>query len=95
MDNTATMSQISTIRRRAYDATAREMSAEGVHLTHEQADDLGDEGMDWVRRVLGLNVRTTDQGAICTPPVHYVGRDEDGDLVTAEDVEASYASERE
>mgnify|MGYP003406173510 FL=1 len=61
----ATQIQIDTIRARRVDAIAREMMAYGVGLTHEQADDLGDEAIDWLRTRLGLVVRTTDVAVVC------------------------------
>lgn len=62
----ATETQIATIRARRVDDTARAMMAEGVMLTHEQADDLGDEAMGWITRRLGLRVTETDRGVECT-----------------------------
>jgi hypothetical protein len=64
---TATAAQIDTIRARRVDATARAMMTDGVTLTHEQADDLGDEAMVWLRTRLGLSVETTDAGVVATP----------------------------
>lgn len=63
----ATESQIAAIRARRVDDTARAMMAEGVTLTHEQADDLGDEAMGWLSSRLGLTVTETDSGVECTP----------------------------
>jgi hypothetical protein len=62
---TATEIQIATIRARRVDDTARAMMADGVTLTHEQADDLGDETMSWLSSRLGLTVRETDSGVEC------------------------------
>lgn len=63
---TATETQIATIRARRVDDTARAMMTAGVMLTHEQADDLGDECLDWLRSRLGLRVAETDRGVECT-----------------------------
>jgi hypothetical protein len=40
------------------------MAEYGVALTREQADALGDEGMDWLSKRLGLKIKTTDTGVI-------------------------------
>ena len=62
MKTTATAAQIATIRARRVDAIARDMMSTGVTLTHEQADELGDEAMGWLSSRLGLTVRETDSG---------------------------------
>jgi hypothetical protein len=59
--------QIVTIRARAYNATARAMQISGVTLTHEQADDLGEAAIDWLRARLGLTIETTDDGVLARP----------------------------
>lgn len=84
--NTATEAQLSTIRARAVNDVARAMMARGVTLTHEQADELGAEALAWIGGRLGLNVSETSNAVECTPPVHYVGTDDDGKLVTADEV---------
>lgn len=66
-DKFATETQIATIRARRVDDTARAMMAQGVTLTHKQADDLGDEATDWIAARLGLRVTETDRGVECTP----------------------------
>ena len=65
----ATEIQIATIRARRVDDTARAMMASGVTLTHDQADDLGDEAMSWLTSRLGLRVTETDRGVECTVEV--------------------------
>ncbi len=67
MTTAATETQIATIRARRVDDTAREMMRAGVTLSHEQADDLGEEAMDWMRSRLGLDVETTDAAVVCSP----------------------------
>jgi hypothetical protein len=84
---TATATQIDQIRLRAANDVTREIAQHGLVLTHEQADDLGEESLAWLGGRLGLSVEETDRGVECTPPVHNVGRDEDGELVTADDVQ--------
>jgi hypothetical protein len=71
----ATSQQLDTIRARAVNDEARAMMARGVTLTHEQADDLGEEALGWIGGRLGLNVRETDRGVECTPPAHYSGEE--------------------
>lgn len=83
----ATDEQITQLRAHAVNDITRKIMADGVSLTHEQADDLGAETLGWIGGRLGLNVKATDTGVECTPPVHYVGRDADGNLVTAEDAQ--------
>lgn len=63
----ASREEMQTIRSRAYNDTARAMQAEGVELTHRQADDLGDEGLDWLRDRLGLTVTADDSGVTAEP----------------------------
>lgn len=58
----ATKIQIETIQARRVDDTAREMMRDGVVLTHEQADQIGDEGHAWIRTRLGLVQATDDVG---------------------------------
>ena len=60
-------SHIQTIKTRAINNMAREMMTSGFTLTHKQADDLGDEAMDWVRTRLGLTVTETDSCVECRP----------------------------
>lgn len=66
MNQIATETQIATIRARRMDDTARAMMIDGVMLTHEQADALGEEAMGWLRSRLGLRVTVTDRGIECT-----------------------------
>jgi hypothetical protein len=61
---TATAAQLATIRARRVDETARAMMTSGVTLTHEQADDLGAESLDWLRTRLGLTVEETNSGVV-------------------------------
>lgn len=63
----ATESQLATIRARRVDDTAREMMEAGVTLTHEQADELGDEACDWMSRRLGLQMTTDSEGVRFAP----------------------------
>ncbi len=64
---TATAEQIATIRARAVNDTARAMMLRGVRLTYAQADDLGEEALDWLRSRLGLRSSTTDGWILCEP----------------------------
>lgn len=67
--NTATEAQLDTIRTRAVNDEARAMMAGGVTLTHEQADELGGEALDWMRYRLALDIKETDVGTECAPHV--------------------------
>lgn len=67
MTTYATPAQLSTIRDRRVDDEARDMMATGVTLSHDQADELGDEACDWIASRLGLHVATDDRGVRYTP----------------------------
>lgn len=61
------MSIILSIQARRVDSAAREAMTTGFNLTHEQATELGDEAMDWIRDRLGLTVTETDRCVECRP----------------------------
>ena len=63
----ATGAQIETIEANAYNDLARQMEAQGIHLTHDQADQIGDLGLDWLTRRLGLTVEADAHGVTFTP----------------------------
>ena len=63
---TATETQLATIRARRVDATARAMMVEGFTLTFAQADEIGDEGLAWIAWRLSLRVIETDVGVECS-----------------------------
>lgn len=65
--NTATEDQIAQLRLHAVNDTTREIMRAGITLTHEQADDLGQEVLAWIGSRLGLIVKETDVGTECTP----------------------------
>ena len=69
----ATEAQIKQLRAHAVNAITNEIAANGITLTHAQADDLGEEVMNWMQGRLMLDVVETDRGTICTPPKHYTG----------------------
>lgn len=58
----ATAKHIEAIGNQAYNAVAREIRDNGIFLTHEQSDDIGDMGHDWLVSRLGLRAFTTDAG---------------------------------
>jgi len=60
----ATKAHVEAIKSMAFGAEATEMRMHGVSLTHDQADEIGDEGCDWLRSRLGLNANTDDAGVI-------------------------------
>lgn len=62
----ATATQIEQLRLRAVNDVTREIAAQGIRLTHDQADDLGAEVVDWMRTRLGLSIETTDRGVDAT-----------------------------
>jgi len=67
MAATATDDQLAQLRRHAVNTVTREIMANGIKLTWEQADDLGDEVIDWMGTRLGLKSRTTDAGIVFSP----------------------------
>ena len=75
---TATETQIIQLRARAVNDVTREIMADGVLLTHAQADELGEETVSWIGGRLGLDVRATDRGVECTPPSPGVSKDSAG-----------------
>lgn len=64
---TATDTQIEQLRRHAVNDVTREIMTNGIMLTHDQADDLGEEVVDWMRTRLDLRIRSTDRGLECSP----------------------------
>lgn len=81
MTSYATEIQVATIRAQAYNATAREMASTGITLSHEQADELGDEGMGWLRERLGLHIVTDDAAVRGIPSTPYsAGCDDDAEV---------------
>ena len=67
----ATEPQITQLRRHAVNDVTREIMAHGVKLTWDQAEELGDETIDWMSGRLGLNRQTSDTGVVFTPSEHY------------------------
>lgn len=53
---------LQTIRRQAFDDGARFIVEHGIMLTHDEADEIGDVGFDWLKNRLGLTVTTDDEG---------------------------------
>lgn len=66
---TVTETQIAALAARRVDATTREIAERGIVLTHEQADDLGAEVLDWMKSRLDMVVTETDRGTECAPGV--------------------------
>jgi hypothetical protein len=58
----ATTTEMETIRARRVDDEARRMMRAGVTLTWAEAAEIGDEGVDWIRRRLGLESVTDEVG---------------------------------
>jgi len=70
----ATEDQLVQISRRAVNATTRKIMTDGITLTWDQVDSLGDEPLDWMRERLGLKVKTTDAGAVFSPARTHAAR---------------------
>lgn len=64
---TATATHLEQLRLRAVNDVTREIAAQGVRLTHEQADDLGEVVIDWMRGELDLAIYTDDVGVTLAP----------------------------
>lgn len=63
----ATAAQLQQIKLHAVNDTTREVAAGGIYLTHEQADELGAEMLDWMHDRLGLRQDEEFGGVRCTP----------------------------
>ena len=72
----ATEAHIAAINAKAFNAAAREM-LDGVRMTHEQSDEIGDEGKMWLIARLGLAARTDDAGVTYTTHRIYEGSQRD------------------
>lgn len=75
MTNTATETQLTALRAHAVNDVTRQIMADGIVLSHEQADELGEETLGWIGARLGLNVTETDTNVLCTPPRSYTGEE--------------------
>jgi hypothetical protein len=64
-----------TIRRRRIDDEARRMMREGVGLTWEQVDEIGTEGVDWLRHRLHLVSEADETGMSFRPAPPAAGED--------------------
>lgn len=71
MTTNATDAQIEQLRLRAVNDVTREIMAHGIMLSHDQADDLGEDTMAWISGRLELHVQSTSDGVLCIPPKHY------------------------
>lgn len=58
----ATEKQIQAILAQAANSITREIRDNGICLTHEQSDEIGDIGRDWLRDRLGLRAMSSDVG---------------------------------
>jgi hypothetical protein len=63
----ATAEQVSEILSRRVSDVAQGMMEHGVFLTWEQADEIGDDGRDWLRSRLGLTMATGHDGVTYAP----------------------------
>ena len=63
----ATEAQIEQLRKHAVNDVTREIMRDGVLLSHDQADELGEEVLGWMGGRLGLSVKATDRGVECSP----------------------------
>jgi hypothetical protein len=63
----ATDNQITQLRQHAVNSVTREIMTNGIRLTWAQADDLGDEVINWMSSRLGLKTITSDHGITFRP----------------------------
>jgi hypothetical protein len=59
-------SELAALRIQAVNAITRKLAETGFGLTHDQVDELGDEGIDWIRNRLGLVVTPYARIVECT-----------------------------
>jgi hypothetical protein len=62
-----TIDELNTIDAMRMDDTAREMSRNGVSLSHRDAEAFGADRIDWLRTRLGLIMTSDDRGYHFTP----------------------------
>lgn len=55
-------SQLARLSAHAVDSVTRAIMADGIDLSHAEADELGEETLDWMRARLGLTITETDAG---------------------------------
>lgn len=58
---------IEQLRLMAVNDVTRAIAAEGIELTYDEADDLGEVVLDWMHNRLGLTISETDEGVVATP----------------------------
>lgn len=59
--------QINSIRARRVDDATEDLMAYGARMTHAQAEELGEEAVDWLSSRLRLSLTTDDKWVIATP----------------------------
>jgi hypothetical protein len=62
------MTPISSIRARAVNAETRALAANGGHLTAEEVEQVGEEGVARLRTRFGLTVEADDEGGVVLTP---------------------------
>ena len=72
----ATDKHIAAIIAERVDDYTREMMAEGVFLTFDQAHEIGDVGTDWLQHRCGLNHSSSDAGHAFETPRHYASEED-------------------
>lgn len=58
---------IEQLRLMAVNDVTRAIAVEGIELTYDEADDLGEVVLDWMHNRLGLTISETDEGVVATP----------------------------
>jgi hypothetical protein len=59
---------LAILARRIDDAT-RQAAERGVRLSHEEAEEIGEDGLGWCRTRLGLIATTDDAGVMLAPRI--------------------------
>lgn len=61
--------QLDALAARAVNDVTRAIMRDGIDLSHDEADDLGEETLAWMRSRLGLTITETSEGVECTSEV--------------------------
>ena len=59
--------QLRAIRLRAVNEVTRAIARDGIRLSHDEADEMGEQAIDWLRSRLGMRIETTTEGVECRP----------------------------
>ncbi len=63
----ATQTTLDALSARVINDITREIMRTGIDLTYDEADELGEEAIDWMGSSLGLRCESTDEGLVFSP----------------------------